>query len=346
MSGQGRGVSWPGHGRFEWGIPEERPPGRNADGTVETVYFCSHGPRLEAWLFAPHRATDTVIVMAPGLTSTKDSLLEPFAWEFVRQGAAVLLFDFRTLGGSEGMPRHWVDPFRQMQDYETAIEFAQGRFAHVVLWGSSFSGGEALMVAARNPDRVDAVIAQVPFLNPSPDLEPRGWRLARLVALAVLDLAMARLSGGRLPPVYVAAFGKPGQFVFFASAECPDRNGQDLSDADAFFRALPNPLRGGWRNVLCARMLANIERFRPMEHLGAVRCPVLVIGAERDDMMPSSYLDEAANLCTRAQVELLSCGHFGVYRPPFLEQNLGLQTDFVRRRLRVHGLAEPHDATA
>jgi alpha/beta superfamily hydrolase len=65
----------------------------------------------------------------------------------VRAGFAVLLLDFRSFGGSEGEPRHWVDPFRQVDDYRAALAFAQRELAHAVdarriaHWGSSFSGG-------------------------------------------------------------------------------------------------------------------------------------------------------------------------------------------------------------
>src|SRR5690606_2011772 len=110
------------------------------------------------WLFLPNAANAPVVIMAPGLGGTKDGFLEPFAWSFVAHGIAALVFDYRCFGGSDGEPRHWVDPVRHRRDYEAALAFVRRELAtevdasRAVLWGSSFSGGTALITAADHPD--------------------------------------------------------------------------------------------------------------------------------------------------------------------------------------------------
>ncbi len=326
------GTSWlRRQGRFDRAVAPPRPPERTSAGTVETVYFESHGTRLEAWLFQPLEPTDWVVLMAHGLGGTKECLLESYAWQFVRGGAAVLLFDFRTLGGSEGYPRHWIDPFRQIEDYEAALGYAKRRFERIVLWGSSFSGGQALCVAGRHPNEVRAVIAHAPFLATPRHLEPTGWMLGRLALMAALDATLALISGNRLPPVYIPAFGKPGEFAFARSEECPSRHNSDWHTAGRFWAALPSRLSGGWENVLCARMLIRIKRFAPREALERVQCPVLLIGAEHDTLIPRDFLTSAAERLRDAQLAWLECDHFALYVSPFLEQSLELQSAFLRR---------------
>ena len=48
-------------------------------------------------------------------------MLMPHARRFVEAGYAVYLFDYRNFGDSEGQPRHWVDPFRHLKDWDAAI---------------------------------------------------------------------------------------------------------------------------------------------------------------------------------------------------------------------------------
>lgn len=210
--------------------PEARPEGR-----LETVFFPARdGSQLEGWLVTPRRETPApLVLMAPGLTGTKEGLLERFAWRFAREGLAVLAFDFRSFGGSDGAPRHHVDPFRQAEDYEAALDFAQQTLradpcidvSRIALWGSSFSGGVATCVASRRDD-VAALIAQAPFLATPDSQKPGALRMPIYVAATVLDLLRARLGTAlrlALPPVYLPAFGLPGEFAFatrtLASAE-------------------------------------------------------------------------------------------------------------------------------
>jgi pimeloyl-ACP methyl ester carboxylesterase len=324
---------WPIGGRVDHTPVAPRAAETHALGRLETVYFDSHGTQLEAWLFTPHASTRRVLVMASGLTSTKDCLLEPFAWNAVSCGYAVLVFDFRTLGGSSGYPRHYVDPLRQVEDFGAAITFAAQRFDQLVLWGSSFSGGEAIIAATQHAEKVAGVIAQVPYLEAAPHLEPRGLRLLRFIALASLDLARAAISP-RLPAVYVRAFGRPGEFAFYVSRENPSATCDDGRDprAHAFWQALPNPIRGGWSNVMAARMLARLDQHRPLEALPRLVCPLLLLGAAQDDAILPAQLERAAALLPAGQVTLhvFDCPHYAVYLAPVLEQNLKLQAKFLR----------------
>lgn len=81
---------------------------------------------------------------------------------------ASFIFDYRTFGGSEGEPRHWVSPSRHLEDYMSAIEYIKKELSDQVdvnrinLWGTSFSGGHVLSLAgSRLRDNVTSVIAQV-----------------------------------------------------------------------------------------------------------------------------------------------------------------------------------------
>ncbi|MFT3970032.1 MAG: alpha/beta fold hydrolase [Micropruina sp.] len=320
--------------RFAWARSAGRPDERHAYGTVRTVHFFAvDGTRLEAWLFQPDGVVrPPVVVMAPGLGGTKDGFLEPLAWAFVERGLAVLAFDYRCFGGSDGTPRHWVAPPRHREDYEAALTFVRGELAgqvdasRVALWGSSFSGGTALVTAARDPGVV-AVVAQCPHLRTPDHLQPRGWAMARFVCCAVLDMMPA------LPPLYIPLFGRPGEWVFAPSTENPSVSDFDGPLGSDFWRRLPRPPLGGWENRMLARGLATLDEVVPMDELTAVECPVLLVCAERDDMVPSATVEEAQRLLPSAELARYDCGHFDLYTGPAQSENAQRQADFLARTL-------------
>lgn len=321
--------------RFTWVRSTGRIEERRAGGFVRTVRFpACDGTMLEGWLFVPDGITrPPVVVMAPGLGGTKDGFLEPFAWAFVERGIAALAFDYRTFGGSDGLPRHWVSPPRHREDYEAAVDFVRRELrdavdtARVALWGSSFSGGTALVAAARDT-ALRAVIAQCPYLQTPPHMEPRGLAMARYIVLATLDLLRV------LPPVYVPLFGRPGEWVFAPSAENPSVADFGGALGAPFWKQLPQPPLGGWENKMLARGLATLDEVVPMNELEKVRCPVLFVAATNDDMVPASYVEAAhARLSRSSELVSYPCGHFGLYVGPAHAENARRQAEFLARTL-------------
>ena len=318
--------------------PETRP-----SGTRDTILFPAiDGEEIEAWLYLPATPRPPLIIMAPGLTGTKQGHLEAFAWRFVEKGVAVLMIDFRTFGGSGGLPRHWMDPHRQVEDYESALAFAatlpvdQNRIA---LWGSSFSGGVALSVAARHPDKIAAVIAQVPYLGDSEPQRPSRTEMLKYIALTIAEPigdTLARLVGLKLRPVYIPTFGKPGERVFAKSADNPALRGESIELLHPFWATMPDPMRGGWENRMLVRALQHFDKHHPLDELGAIRCPVMMIGALKDDMIPIAKIrDGAARLVSgSSRFVQFDCGHYDIYMEPYLEPALRAQSAFLAETLR------------
>ena len=283
---------------------------------MEAVHFpASDGTRLSGWLFGKRGAP--IVIMAPGLTGTKESFYADFAKAFVARGMAVLLFDYRCCGESEGTPRYWVDPLRQVEDYGAAIKFARTFSPSIALWGTSFSGGVALVAAEADPI-VSAVVAQCPYLETSDEQQPKGLTMARFVAAATLDMV-------GLFPVYIPAFGRPGEFAFCTSAENPSR--KDGSGGHPFWKEVSTR---NWENKILARMLARLDDFSPMRAVEALRGPVLMIAGIHDDMVPAEPIRRAPALLPASRLVEYPCGHFDLY---FHEENKRVQADFLAERL-------------
>ena len=143
------------------------------------VEFDAEGVMLRGWFYRPDGSSDPLptVVMAHGFSAVKEMYLDAYAERFTESGLAALVFDNRNFGASDGEPRQEIDPWAQVRDYRHAITFARTlsdvRRDAIGVWGSSYSGGHAIVVAAIDR-RVRAAVAQVPLIS--------GWRnVLRLV---------------------------------------------------------------------------------------------------------------------------------------------------------------------
>jgi fermentation-respiration switch protein FrsA (DUF1100 family) len=123
----------------------------------EDLAFASGDDTCAAWLYRPDGVAGPApcVVMAHGFSATREDTLPSYAERFAAAGMAVLLFDYRHFGDSTGTPRQLLDIGRQQADYHAAVAFARtldGIDAQRVgLFGTSFSGGHVVAVAAQDP---------------------------------------------------------------------------------------------------------------------------------------------------------------------------------------------------
>src|SRR5258708_23129661 len=118
------------------------------------IEFKSEGLTLRGWLYVPDGAKKPVptVVMAHGFSCLKEMFLDKYAEVFVKDGLAVLVYDNRNFGDSDGELRLEVDPMAQVRDYQSAISFAQTLPEvdknRIGISGTSYTGGHVLIVAA------------------------------------------------------------------------------------------------------------------------------------------------------------------------------------------------------
>lgn len=156
---------------------------------VDVAFPALDGTTLRGWLYRPAGATVAApvpgVVMAHGFSATKEMGVERMADALADAGFAVLAYDHRNLGASDGEPRQEIDIWAQARDYRVAFDRLAAEPvvdpARVALWGSSYSGGQVLVVGAADR-RVAAVVAQVPFAGIAEDYTEEqlaGWPAVR-----------------------------------------------------------------------------------------------------------------------------------------------------------------------
>ena len=130
------------------------------------MQFHNGGERCSAWHY-PGR-NGGCVVMAGGFAVTKEPATDLFARRFNDAGFAVLAFDYRGLGDSDGHPRLALRIRDAQKDWHAAIAYARTLAdvdpARIAIWGFSASGGHIFAVAAREPD-LAAAIAQTPLVD-------------------------------------------------------------------------------------------------------------------------------------------------------------------------------------
>jgi fermentation-respiration switch protein FrsA (DUF1100 family) len=135
----------------------------------QEVEFRSEGTTVRADLLLPDGdGPHPVVVMAGGWCYVKELRQPQYAEEFVRRGFAALIFDYRTIGASDGEPRQHLDPWAQVEDFRNAITYLETRSdidaERIGAWGISYSGGHVLILGAIDP-RVKVIVSNVPVID-------------------------------------------------------------------------------------------------------------------------------------------------------------------------------------
>jgi uncharacterized protein len=158
---------------------------------------------LRGWLYVPSgQRPHLAISMCRGFAAVKEHRLDRYALALAEAGFVVPIHDHNNFGSSDGASRHDIDPRAQIADWRRTISVLDTRpevdASRIGIWGSSFSGGHALVLAATDRS-VKCVASLVPTIS---GFEQTRRRLS-LVAMQGLLNSLTddlRVQHGRAPP--------------------------------------------------------------------------------------------------------------------------------------------------
>ena len=132
----------------------------------ERVEFFSDGTRVVGFLRQPENAAPpyATIVQGPGWLGLADAnAYRPWHEAFVAAGYAVLAFDYRGYGHSDGEPG-WVLPSRMVEDIINAVTYLHTRddvdHGRIGAYGMGGIGGGNAIIAAASDPRIRCVATQ------------------------------------------------------------------------------------------------------------------------------------------------------------------------------------------
>ncbi len=264
-----------------------------------------------------------VVVMAHGLGAERSFGLERFAERFTARGLAVLAFDYRNFGESTGTPRNLISPSRQVADFLAAIEWIRSEPRldgdRIGLWGTSFSGGHVLVVGARAESRVQAIVAQVPFVSGISSALAFPLRYhPRALLMGFIDTIGGTLGA---PPLTAPVVARDGMALLPGP------------DAYAGYTALV-PEGADWSGRVPSRAFLSILLYRPVARTARLSVPTLIIAAGEDRIIPVRGVRRAAARIPNCHFEEWPVGHFDLYSGEWFERTVALEADFLEARLQ------------
>ena len=293
--------------------------------TRHDISFDSNGDTCAAWLFLPEGVErPPVVILGHGLGATREMRLDAFAERFAQAGIAAVAFTYRHFGDSTGEPRQLLSIKRQLADWDAAIAHVKTRGDvdgnRIAVWGSSFGGGHAIIVASRHPE-LRAAVAQCPFtdgLASARALGPVGtMRMLPTVAADLLANARGK------DPVLIKLAGVPGEKALMTAP-----------DALPGYQAIV-PEGGTFVNGVAARFGPTATWHRPGKAAKKVKSPILFCICDHDSVTPPEETLAYARTAPRGEIKTYDAGHFDIYLGEAFEAVVADQTEFLTRHLEV-----------
>ncbi|MCX7366816.1 MAG: alpha/beta fold hydrolase [Alphaproteobacteria bacterium] len=290
--------------------------------TIRT-HFISRSQRCAAWLTLPTgQGPHPTILLVHGGGATHEMILDQYERWFSQAGFAVLAFDFRHLGESEGEPRQLMDLRRYFEDIDAALDFIKSHddldATRVALWGTSFGASHVVATAARRRD-IAAAIVQCPILRGrAPALRSGLGHLLRFTGPILSDLLRGALGLARR---YVPIVGRPGELAFV------NRPGA----WEGWHSVMPPGY--AFDSRVQASAAISMLFYDAASQAKQVQCPLLVCVSDKEDLMDPDIAARVARDAPRGVARHYPADHFDVYHSPLVGRIVADQIAFLAEHL-------------
>jgi fermentation-respiration switch protein FrsA (DUF1100 family) len=291
------------------------------------IEFDAEGVTLRGWFYPADGAAGAAptIVMAHGFSAVKEMYLDAYAEVFAAAGLNALVFDNRNFGASDGEPRQEIDPWAQIRDYRHAITYAgtlPEADRRIGVWGSSYSGGHVLVVAAIDR-RVQAVACQVPMVSGHDNVRA----LVRADLIAGLREAFDTDRAARFA-------GDPPAMVPVVSEDPMGACALPTHDSWEWFSETGKTRATAWRNEVTLRSVEMFSEYEPIAYLPYISpTPLLMLPAVGDHLTPCDLAVAAFERAREPKkLIILPGGHFDAYVKGF-DDSAGAARDWFTQHL-------------
>lgn len=285
--------------------------------TKEVSFFSGPSLRMAGRMYLPEPEVDlrAGVLFCHGFGSVKEGVPVGLSTHLAKAGYTVMSFDYRGFGQSEG-PRGLLSPAEQVEDALHAIEFlAQCPNidpTRIGLYGTSFGGGIAAIVAARSR-WVRALVVTVPVMS------GRQWLQSMTRRYEFVDLTSR-------------AYEALAKKVATGEILMVDRSEIMLTDP------VTHETRIRGRKIpISLETVHHLLHHEPLRHACDLRMPVLMNGLQNDTVVPfdqtEAFFSQLKGL--RKLNTFDHSDHWAVYDvllPQVAEETLAWFSEHVLRR--------------
>lgn len=302
----------------------------------DVEFAAAHGTILRGWWYVPdgrgpsERAPG--VVMTHGFSATRHMGLEGFAEVFCDAGMAVLAYDKRNLGDSDGEPRQRISPWADVRDYRYALDWIAARPEvdpdRLAVWGTSNSGGLALAVGAIDA-RVKAVVANVPHAS----IPGSPYDDAAFVAARVEAMSAAIASEDGLGSIH------DDETSVYPMSVIPDGDEDPCAmpqpEAVEWFSRWGARPEAKWVNAVTRQGLIDTDPpFDPGACAVGLHKPLLMLVADGERLTDLEGTLEVFGLCSEPKrLVMLEGDHFCPYQGPMFDVSSAAMRDFLVEQL-------------
>ena len=297
------------------------------------IEFFSQGAILRGRLYIPENIEQIhpVVVMAHGFTSTIIGMTaDNYAERFRDAGYAVVLYDHRNLGISDGEPRQEINYWVQARGYIDAIDFISSKKEidadKIAVWGCRATGRLAFIVGAVD-DRVKAILAQVPAFCAELPPKDNDGKLVEYAKQLLLSDTIMDLPHTTTEQMAVVSLDQ-------------EKSPSALQEETAYHWFTKYGGREGtrWQNSITISRPVMPEDFHVGQFATHLKAPILMVVAEDDEINgadPEIAREIFKMISQPKQWVDIDGGHFGLlyYPSSNFDKSSQVQIEFLKNKL-------------
>jgi fermentation-respiration switch protein FrsA (DUF1100 family) len=268
------------------------------------------------------------------LTLLKEHYIPDLGRRFQAAGFAVLVYDHRGWGSSDGEPHNATNPMQQAEDYHGAVIFARSLPnidpSRISIWGIGHSVGASMIAAGADPF-IKAAILVMPFTSGAQDAVnyPPGrldWvradreanhaeRGTQTTFVPVWNDSVEQASGDRDQTVLHGS----STFEFISGAK--DR---------------PDTVGTPWENKMSLQSFHHIAKIEPRDRIYKIAPRPLLYLAAMTDVISGPYQVQQEVFARAGEPKefvTLHDHHVANYFVDNFEKNVSAQIEFLKRHL-------------
>ncbi|NNJ55097.1 MAG: alpha/beta fold hydrolase [Bacteroidia bacterium] len=298
------------------------------------IEFTSLNTKLRGRLYLPDNKSknNPAVIMAHGFTTTINGMTaDKYAENLRESGFAVILYDHRNFGISDGEPRQEINFWAQSRGYIDCIDFAQTLPEvdpdKIAIWGCSLSAEEVFLVGSID-ERVKAIVSMVPAVGnvlPSKDQDDNVYTFSKNMVLNddILDLSQTIFG----PTLVVSTDQINNPAVI------------NLLPAYKWFTEYGGRFGSNWKNIVSWSDTDRPPNYHDANFSQHLKAPILMIVATNDEMEYSNdkvTLEVFKRITQPKEWVDIDGGHFGLlyYPSELFDKSSKAQIEFLNKYLK------------